>query len=59
MANPLLAEGYGGLHDFIEHVEYQYVKKVLKDCDGSVVRAAKKLDIHRSSLYRILNKENK
>ena len=49
-------EGAGDLRSFSEAAERWFIEKTLKECDGHMVEAAKKLGIHRSVLYRKLHK---
>lgn len=52
-------EGNSALPDFKNYIddrEKDYMLQVLKECDGNKAKAARKLGIHRSSLYRKLNK---
>lgn len=44
------------LKEFTDAVEAQYITKVLEECGGVVTEAAKKLGVHRSVIYRKLNK---
>ena len=44
------------LKEFMDSVESQYIKKVLDECGGVVIEAAKRLGVHRSVIYRKLNK---
>lgn len=48
---------YDSLKDYMNSVELEYINKVLKDCNGAIGEAAKRLGIHRSVLYRKLHKE--
>lgn len=48
----------GTLKSLLKIVEEKYIKQVLEDCNGRVGEAAHRLGIHRSLLYRKLNKEN-
>jgi len=40
----------------VKRVEWEYIQKVLNDCDGNVSAAARKLGIHRRTLQRKLLK---
>ena len=44
------------IKEFMDSVESQYIKKVLDECGGVVTEAAKRLGVHRSIVYRKLNK---
>lgn len=54
--NPLLGNDEVTLKEFTEKVEAQYITKVLEECGGVVTEAAKRLGVHRSVIYRKLNK---
>lgn len=41
-----------GLKEYMNDVEWRYIQQVLKECDGKVSEAAKRLDIHRTLLYK-------
>ncbi|MEN8189127.1 MAG: response regulator [Thermodesulfobacteriota bacterium] len=47
-------------HDFVpptlSRVEWEHIQRVLHECDGNVSAAAKKLNIHRRTLQRKLNR---
>lgn len=45
-----------GLKEAVDNYEYQYIKEVVKKCDGHIAEAAKLLGIHRSVLYRKIDK---
>ena len=40
----------------LARVEWEYIQRVLADCEGNVLRAARALGIHRRSLQRKLSK---
>jgi len=40
----------------LKKMEYEFLKKVVEECDGDVKKAAKKLGIHPSTIYRKLKK---
>jgi two-component system response regulator RegA len=42
----------------LSDVEWEHIQKVLRDCDGNISHAAKRLGIHRRSLQRKLNRSN-
>lgn len=42
----------GSLKEYLQEAEKEYIKQILQNCDGSINKAADKLDIHRSVLYR-------
>ncbi|MGI6178321.1 MAG: sigma-54 interaction domain-containing protein [Eubacterium sp.] len=46
---------YGSLKEFVTQAERSYIKKVLDECGGSVRKAADRLGVHRSVLYRKLH----
>ncbi|AUX26695.1 chemotaxis protein CheY [Sorangium cellulosum] len=48
----------GGEEDLpsLERVEWEYLQRVLADCDGNVSEAARKLRMHRRSLQRKLSR---
>lgn len=54
--NPLITNDDMTLREFMDSVESQYIKKVLEECGGVVTEAAKRLGVHRSIIYRKLNK---
>ncbi len=56
MPNPLLVNDGMSLKEFTDSVESQYITKVLNECGGVVTEAAKRLGVHRSVIYRKLNK---
>ena len=56
MPNSLLVKNDMTLKNFTDIVESQYIKKVLDECGGVVTEAAKRLGVHRSVIYRKLNK---
>jgi PAS domain S-box-containing protein len=45
------------LKEFLREAEVKYIQKVLDECGGHACKAAKKLGIHRSVLYRKLHKD--
>ena len=49
----------GSLQDLLTEVEASYISKVLKDCGGCVSEAANILGIHRSALYRKIQRPQK
>lgn len=40
----------------LARAEWEHINRVLTDCDGNISRAAKKLDLHRRTLQRKLQK---
>lgn len=50
---------FSGLKEFINYAENEYITRTLAEYNGSVSQAAKKLGIHRSVLYRKLQKSNR
>ena len=40
----------------LAQIEWDYVHRVLHDCEGNITLAARKLGIHRQSLQRKLRK---
>nr|WP_275938787.1 helix-turn-helix domain-containing protein [Sorangium cellulosum] len=40
----------------LERVEWEYLQRVLADCDGNISEAACKLRMHRRSLQRKLSR---
>lgn len=40
----------------LDRVEWEYLQRVLSDCDGNISEAARKLRMHRRSLQRKLSK---
>ncbi len=56
VANPLLGNDGLTLKEFTEKVEAQYITKTLEECGGVVTEAAKRLGVHRSVIYRKLNR---
>ncbi|GFI61042.1 regulatory protein AtoC [Clostridiales bacterium] len=49
--------GYRGtLKEVMARYEMEYIDSVIKECGGVMTEAAKKLDIHRSGLYKKLDK---
>ena len=55
----LVLKEFSGLKEFMNYAEDEYIKKIMKECDGSVGKTAEKLGIHRSVLYRKLHKNDK
>ena len=50
-------KGYiGPLKDVMSRYEMEYIKSVIKECGGVMTEAAKRLGIHRSALYKKLEK---
>lgn len=56
LPNPLLGSSEMTLKEFSDKVESQYITKILDECGGVVTEAAKRLGVHRSVIYRKLNK---
>ncbi|MTI84243.1 MAG: AAA family ATPase [Firmicutes bacterium] len=48
----------GTLKSVLKAVEMQYIKQVLAECDGRIGKAANRLGIHRTLLYRKLKDSN-
>jgi len=46
------------LREYTEEMENRYIEIALKQCDGSVAKAAEMLGLHRSVLYRRLQKSS-
>ena len=46
----------GSLKKVMEEVEQQYIEQIMKECGGRVTEAARRLGIHRTMLYRKLEK---
>lgn len=44
------------LKDFREGIEAKYIKDVIDSCQGNIAQAAKVLGVHRSHLYRRINR---
>ncbi|MDQ7000916.1 MAG: response regulator transcription factor [Mariprofundus sp.] len=40
----------------VKRLEWEYIQKVLNDCDGNISAAARKLGLHRRTLQRKLSK---
>ncbi|NCB42224.1 MAG: AAA family ATPase [Clostridia bacterium] len=52
-----LSSYYGGtLKEFVERTEFEYITHVIRECGGSFSRAAKELGVHRTLLYKKLNR---
>ena len=47
---------FGSLKEFVRYAETEYIRKIMKECGGSVNKTAARLGIHRSVLYRKLHK---
>jgi transcriptional regulator with PAS, ATPase and Fis domain len=47
------------LRAVVEQAEWGYIQEVLKDCGGEVAKAAQRLGIHRSVLYKKIDKYKK
>ncbi len=43
----------------LKKIEYEFLKKVIKECEGDIKKASEKLGIHPSTLYRKLKKYKK
>ena len=54
--NPLIGNDDLTLKEFTDRVESQYITKILDECGGVVTEAAKRLGVHRSVIYRKLNR---
>ena len=52
-------EYHGELKQVLREVEKQYISQVLHECGGRISEAARKLGIHRTMLYRKIEKSNK
>lgn len=46
----------GELKSVLQEVEKQYINQVLKECGGRITEAARQLGIHRTMLYRKIDK---
>ncbi|WP_051276392.1 sigma-54 interaction domain-containing protein [Desulfovirgula thermocuniculi] len=44
----------GTLRDFLKEMERRYISQVLRECNGRIGEAARRLGIHRTMLYRKL-----
>lgn len=44
------------LKDFMYDAEQKYIRQIMAECEGNMVKTAEKLGIHRSALYRKINK---
>lgn len=53
---PLDSKLQGSLKEVLAKVENYYINKIINECNGSVTDAAKKLNIHRTLIYKKLNK---
>ena len=51
-----LANGRTSLREVVERAEKAQIQAVLKLCAGDVTRAAERLGIHRSALYKKISK---
>lgn len=49
-------DGEGSQTPSLARVEWDYIHRVLSDCEGNISKAARKLGIHRRSLQRKLQK---
>jgi len=45
-----------GRHLELRRVEWEYIQRVLMDCDGNITETARRLNVHRRTLQRKLNK---
>ena len=45
------------LKEFMDYAEQEYIKKIMRECGGSINKTSAKLGIHRSVLYRKLHKK--
>lgn len=53
----IVFKGYiGPLKDVMSRYEMEYIKSVIKECGGVMTEAAKRLGIHRSALYKKIEK---
>lgn len=43
----------------LKRMEYEFLKKVIKECEGDIKKAAEKLGVHPSTLYRKIKKYRK
>ena len=43
------------LKNYMRMVEREYIEKAVAACDGKIARAAEKLHVHRSMIYKKLN----
>ena len=48
----------GSLKSVVKMIEAQYIDQVLKECDGRLGEAARRLGIHRTMLYRKICQTN-
>ncbi|MBP2638137.1 MAG: domain S-box [Firmicutes bacterium] len=56
VANQVALEYNGDLKSFMKKIEHTYIERVLKECNGKIAQAARRLGIHRTLLYRKLGK---
>jgi two-component system response regulator RegA len=56
---PLAPTGSDELRDVpsLDRVEWEHIQRVLRDCDGNITHAAKKLGLHRQALQRKLRSQ--
>ena len=48
---------YGGtLKEFVERAGFEYITHVIRECGGSFTKAAKELGVHRTLLYKKINR---
>ncbi len=57
-AHPNGEPQFDTLKAYLEDAEQRYIAQTLAQCGGSVTKAAERLGIHRSVLYRKLHKKN-
>ena len=55
-ADDFSTDKFSTLSEFTDIAEKRFIEKVIEECGGSVSRASKRLGIHRSALYRKLQK---
>ncbi len=51
-AEPRAGKEYEPLKDYMARIEADYIKKCIDDCGGSISKAADKLGIHRTAIYK-------
>ena len=44
------------LKEVMDRYEIEYIRHVIDDCEGVMTEAAKRLGIHRSALYKKIDK---
>ncbi len=57
--NSIPLSGENCLQEAVEEVQRKLIQRALRECDGNQSAAAEKLGVHRNSLRRMLNREDK